>query len=223
MDNALGEYKNALELNPNNVMAHLKMGFIYYYGKGMAKEGIAHLSEAIRISPKDPRIHYDLGMALVQEGEYDQAIKHLSVALERIPSALYKEYDPADMRRGLGTALFHTGKFRESASHLAEAVRLNPNDARSHYILAILFAIQGKTDQTVKHYTEAVRIAPSIDRSRTLHDLLGMNYAKVGQFQKAILSAQKALELARAAGEEDQAREIEARIELYKQNKPYER
>jgi len=35
-----------------------------------------------------------------------------------------------------------------------------------------------------------------------LHDLLAASYAKAGQFRKAILSAEKALNLAHAAGEQ---------------------
>ena len=51
---------------------------------------------------------------------------------------------------------------------------------------------------------------------------MAVNYARVGQFPEAILSAQKALELARAAGNDDLARQIEERLEFYKQDKPYE-
>jgi len=40
------------------------------------------------------------------------------------------------------------------------------------------------------------------------------------QFPKAILSAEKALNLARAAGDEELAQKIKERIKLYKQNKP---
>jgi tetratricopeptide (TPR) repeat protein len=222
-DNAIEEYKNALELNPDNATAHLKIGYLLYNVKGMYEEGMAHLSEAMRLSPGDPRIHHDLGMALLHQGEYEQAVKYLSMALERMPRGLDEQYNAANMQYRLGTALFHTGKFRESASHLSEAVRLDPNNARYHYMLAMSLAVQGKIDETVKHYTEAVRIDPDVDKSPTLHDLLGMSYARAGQFQEAILSAKKALDLARAAGEEDLAREIEARIELYRQSKSYER
>jgi hypothetical protein len=47
-----------------------------------------------------------------------------------------------------------------------------------------------------------------------------MNYAKAGRFQQAVQSARKAADLARAAGDEALARQIERRVELYKQNKP---
>lgn len=66
-DNAIEEYRTALQLNPNNIEAHLKMGFLLYNVKGMFKEGMAHLSEAIRLDPDNPRVHHDLGMALLHQ------------------------------------------------------------------------------------------------------------------------------------------------------------
>jgi tetratricopeptide (TPR) repeat protein len=80
----------------------------------------------------------------------------------------------------------------------------------------------GKLDQALEHYTKAVQLKPQIDTSPRLHDLLGMNYASAGRFKEAIVSTQKARDLARAAGDETLAQYIERRLELYKQNKPAE-
>jgi len=73
---------------------------------------------------------------------------------------------------------------------------------------------------SLKHYVAAVQLKPNIDTSPRLHDLLSMNYAKTGQFEKAVIFAQNAVNLARAAGQETLAQQIEQRIELYKQNQP---
>jgi tetratricopeptide (TPR) repeat protein len=219
VDNAIGEYKNALDLNPKNVEAHWQMGYLYYNVKGMREEGMAHLTVAIRLSPGDPRVNYDLGVILSQQGEHKQAEKYLSIALQYMPEWLHRQYPPANMHYELGMALFHNGKFRDSANHLSNAVRLDAGNAGFHYALAMVLAARGNIDEPVAHYNEAVRIDPKIDKSPTLHDLLGMNYARAGRFQEAIASANKAIILARAAGLEKMARDIEAQVELYKQNK----
>jgi len=73
---------------------------------------------------------------------------------------------------------------------------------------------------SLKHYAAAVQLMPKIDTSARLHDLLSINYARTGRFQEAIQSARKAADLARAAGQETLAQQIERRIELYRQNKP---
>ncbi|MFZ2148869.1 MAG: tetratricopeptide repeat protein, partial [Sedimentisphaerales bacterium] len=96
-DNAIQEYKNALELNPNNAEAHLKLGFLFYNVKQMHKDGMEHYYKALQLNPDDPRIHHDLGMALLHQGKFDEAVKYLSEALRRMPNGLDRQYNPADM------------------------------------------------------------------------------------------------------------------------------
>jgi tetratricopeptide (TPR) repeat protein len=218
-DNAMEEYQIALKLNPNNVTAHLKMGFILYNVKAMFKEGMAHYSTAIRLDPNNPRIHHDLGMALLHQKKLDQAITHLSEALQRMPQGLDKQYNAVKMHYNLGLAFFYKQNFKESIVHLSEAVRLDPNNPKLHYDLAITLAAQGNINDTIKHYSRAVSFKTDIDKSPVLHDLIAVNYAKAGYFREAVLSAEKALNLALAAGKKRLADEIKQRLILYKQNK----
>lgn len=220
-DNAIKEYNNALELNPDNIEAHLKLGFLKYNVLSKYKEGMEHYGKAFEIEPNDPRVHHDLGMALLHQGDNTQAIKHLSEALRIIPDGISKQYNAADMNYNLGLALFRDGQIEESTVHLFRAADIEPKNSKFHYYLAMVLAAQGEIKQTLEHYEEAVRIEPAIDNSPTIHDLLGMSYAKAGQFQNAILSAEKALEIAKATGKTRLAQDIEMRIGLYKQNKVY--
>jgi len=216
-DNAIQEYKNALELNPKNAEAHLKLGFLLYNVKQMHKEGMAHYQKAITFDPSDPRIHHDLGMALLHQRQFDQAIRHLSEALRLMPDGLDKQYDPADMNYNLGQALFYAGRPKEAITHFSEAVHIDPNNARAHYSLAVALAEQGDIDQTLKHYSTAVRLKPDIDTSAILHYMLGINYGNARRFREAVLSAEKALKLAHATGNEKLAQEINKWLQLYRQ------
>ena len=208
-DNAIEEYKNALELNPNNAEAHLKMGFLLYNVKAMYEDGMAHYYKAIRLDPNNPRIHHDLGMALLHQRKFDLAIRHLSEALRRMPHDLDTQYNLVGIHYSLGRSYHLSGKLAEAAAHLFEAARLDPNNAKAHYDLAQVLAEQGHIDQTVTHYSKAVHLKPNVDTSPTLHYLLARNYAEARRFDQAILSAERALNLARAAGEEKLVQEIE--------------
>jgi len=216
-DNAIQEYKNALELNPNNAEAHIKLGFLFYNVKGMHKEGMEHYYKAIQLNPGDPRIHHDLGMALLHQRKFDEAVKHLSEALRRMPDGLDKQYNAVNMHHNLGRALFYTGKSKQALVHFSEAVRLDPNHAEAHYHLALALAEQRELDQALRHYSIAVRLKPGVDTSPMLHYLLAMNYGEARQFRQASLSAQKALDLAHAAGDQKLAQEIKKWLELFKQ------
>ena len=216
-DNAIQEYTNALELNPNNFTAHLKLGFLLYNVKQMHEQGMAHYRKALRLDPNDPCIHHDLGMALLHQGKFDPAIGHLSTALRGMPHGLDKQYSAARMHESLGTALSYSGKSAEAAAHLAEAVRLEPDNAQAHYTLAITLAEQGQLDRVLAHYSKAVSLKPDIDTSPVLHHLLGTNYAQQRRFREAVLAEEKALNLARASGDKTLEQEIRKSIEFYKQ------
>jgi hypothetical protein len=52
-------------------------------------------------------------------------------------------------------------------------------------------------------------------------DTLAVAYAAAGRFDAAIATAQNAIDLARAAGQADLVKEIEARLELYRSGCAY--
>ncbi len=216
-DNAIEEYTNALELNPNNAEAHRRLGFLLYNTKGMYKQGMEHYYSAMRIDPNDPRTHYDLGMALLHQRKFDQAVRYLTEALRRTPQGIDKQYNLVDMNRNLGQAMLYNGDTKGAALYLSAAVNLDPNNAEAHYTLATVLAAQREMDQALAQYSKAVSLKPQIDTSATLHDLLAMNYAGARRFHEAVASAEKALKLAQIAGDESLAQEIKERLVLYRQ------
>jgi tetratricopeptide (TPR) repeat protein len=216
-DNAIQEYQHALELNPNNAEAHLKLGFLFYNAKHQYEQGMEHYNLALKANPNDPRIHHDLGMALLHQRQFDLAIKHLSAALRGMPNGLDKQYNPVNMNFSLALAFFYTGRSAEAIPHFSEVLQLDPNNAQAHYWLAIAMADQKDLDGSLEHYQAAVKLRPEIDTSPTLHYLLAMNYAEQRRFSEAVLSAEKALSLANAAGDVKYAQQISKLLELYRQ------
>jgi tetratricopeptide (TPR) repeat protein len=178
-DNAIQEYNRALELNPNNAEAHLRLGFLMYNAKQMHDEGMAHYYKALQANPSDPRIHHDLGMALLHQRQFDRAIEHLSVALQGMPNGLDKQYNPVGMHFNLALAFSFAGRPEEAITHFSEVVRLDPKNAAAHYRLA-------------------------------------MSYAEAKRFSEAVLSAEKALSCASAAGNTKLVQEINKLLEFCK-------
>jgi len=217
-DNAIQEYERALELNPNNSEAHLRLGFLMYNARKRYEEGLAHYNQALKANPNDPRIHHDLGMALLHQRQFNQAIEHLSQALKGMPNGLDRQYNPVGMHLSLALAFSFAGKSKEAIPHFSEVLRLDPKNPPAHYRLALALADQRDLNGSLKHYAAAVQLMPGIDTSPTLHYLLAMNYAEARRFSEAVQSAEKALELAKAAGDARLIQEINKSLELYKQS-----
>ncbi len=216
-DRAIERFRQALQLNPGNANAQQRLGFLLYNIKRQFADGLAHTAEALRLAPTNGLAHCDLGMALLSQGQAAQAAPHLLAALEAMPLTTDRHYQPQAIRFHLGQALVQQSRFREASVHLQESARLDPGNAEAHYLLALSLAGQGLIDPSVQHYTSAVALNPGIDSSVALHEILSLNYARAGRLTEAIRSAEHAFELARAAGKDDLAERVAARLRQYRE------
>ena len=89
---------------------------------GRYEQAISDVQQAIRLSPRDPRI----GLWLVTLGDAELGLGHFDAAVDEYHKAIdagWRAYQPY---RGLAAAYALDGKMEEATSALAEARRLNP-------------------------------------------------------------------------------------------------
>jgi len=200
-NNAIAEYNNALAINPDNVEAHQKLGFLLYNVTNAPQEGMAHLLRTLELDPYNARAHYDLGMALLYQQKIEEATRHFAEALRQMPNGLDEQYTPARVHFHLGEALFLTGKSREAQPHLARVIELEPRNAQAHYCLAQILADLGQMDQAQLYYAKAMQLNPNVDVSPGLNHLLAAACLEKRQFQAALRYEERALALAQAQGD----------------------
>jgi tetratricopeptide (TPR) repeat protein len=217
VDHAIVEYQRALEINPRNVHAHQRLGFLLYNVKHQPEPGLAHTREALRLAPYDGFAHYDLGMAMRNEGKLDDAAKHFAAAVQFTPVNVEVLYNAADMHCSLGEVLLAKGQVQEATGVLSKAVALDAKNARAHYFLALALAAHGMLEEPLAHYSVACSLQPTVDKAPELHFLLSRNLAGAGRLAEALRSVQEALELAQARGDTNLVATIKARIEDYRQ------
>ncbi len=215
-DEAMAHYRRALELRPQNAGAHYSFG-VFLAGQGQLDEAIAHFNEALRLKPDFARAHNNLGAALASQGRLAEANRHFERALQISP-------DYAEARYNHAKALLALGRAREAVQEYRETLRLNPDLPAALRDLAWVLATH--PDAGIRDGAEAARLAERLRASVPAAsvdgwDVLAAAYAEVGRFDDAIETAQQALRLARAAGQQTLAGQIAARLEGYRSGRPF--
>ncbi len=185
--------------------------------------------------------HNNLGVALLDAGQPQQAIEHYQLALQLRP-------DYAEAHNNLGVALARLGKFSEAIVQYQETLKLNPNylDAfnnlgnalvksnrlqeaiqqyqlalqhnpnypEAHANLAAALAGVGQLPEAIQQYQLALQLKP--DNFDALANM-ALAYAKMNRPSEAIAAGEKAASLARSHGDPALARQIDAWLKKYRQ------
>ena len=210
---AVAEWKKALELAPNEAMAHNDLA-LSLVQTGKIPEAIPHYEKAIALSPGYAVAYNNLGLALVRAGRADEAIARYRKALELDP-------DFAGAHINLGAVLARTNNMDDAIRHFEKAIETKPDPAHmreAQVNLALALATEERWRDAIPHFEEADTVSGG--RDPVVLDLLGMAYAQMGRVQDAIKSARKALAIAAERKDEKQIAALEARIALYESGAP---
>jgi tetratricopeptide (TPR) repeat protein len=242
--------RHALEVTKDNYVAENNLGCILA-DKGRVEEAIAYFHAAIRSNPTFAEAFFNLGRALVTNGRIDQAIESLQQAVRLRPDhakartalgdALAKRgrteeaivqfresvrCEPSDARTrtNLAEALAAKGQLAEAIQQYTESLRLEPGQVEVHNNLAWILATA--RNDGIRNGAEAVRLARraaemSGDKNPVILDTLAAAYAEAGGFQDAVQTAQKAAQLAQQSGQPDLLQQIQTRLKLYAEHRPF--
>jgi tetratricopeptide (TPR) repeat protein len=158
-----------------------------------------------------------LGESFQREGRHQDAIDPLRNAVRFAPgNVIY--------RLNLGLALEDAGLLQDSAEEFRKADNLYPAWPESACITAWQLATasdeeQRDADLALAYARQACR--GEFAKRPDCLDVLAAAYANASEFKQAIASAKKALQLAKAGGQAELAAQIEDRLALYCQQKPY--
>jgi tetratricopeptide (TPR) repeat protein len=213
---AIGQYEQALQINSDYAEAHNNLGNALAQA-GRIPEAIEHLQQALRIKPDYAKAYNNLGNAFLQEGNVKEAIAHYEHAV-RIES------DYAQAHRNLANALFRLGETRLAMEHYEQALRVEPSNAETQNGLAWLLATLTPADggDPIRAATLARQACDLTHNAEPNYlDTLAAAYAAEGHFSDAVVTAQKAIDLARSSGQAALVKDIEARLELYRSGRAY--
>ena len=215
-DHAVESYRQSLAIAPENAEAHRALGRIHMARKEFAMAA-ERFRQVVRIRPEDSKARNELGGACQAQGQLDEAIDHYERALALDPTAASVHYN-------LGNAMAAKGDLETAVSHFRLAIQHAAGHAKSYNNLVWLLATQ--SDAPFYDPAEAVRLAKKAceithDRRYQFATLLAIAHAAAGDFPEAVEAMEKAITIARQAGNPDPLPSLKAKLELFKARKPY--
>lgn len=203
-------------LSTDNAEVRLRQGILHLQTR-RPKRALELLKESIRLKPDVATAHFQLGRAYIALGEYEKAVHSFEQAMaitDELPGAYAlcagahkKLGDHRKMIEVLRLGRKHTPDDVSIANDLAWWLATLPEDELRNGQEALRLATEAAANAGMEHYAEL--------------DTLAAAYAEVGQFDKAVATARRAAKLAAEAGLDNIKRDIESRVALYEQRKPY--
>ena len=121
------------------------------------KNNFTIFTDIVRCCPGYAPAHNSLGVVLVRQGKYNQAISEFNLALN-----IYPNYDRP--HHDLGKIYMIQGKTENALREFIKAVKLNSKNTEYRYWLGSAFLKTGNIDKALVEYREFLRLALKEDR-----------------------------------------------------------
>jgi tetratricopeptide (TPR) repeat protein len=177
---------------------------------------------AVDVTPENAFAHYPLGMGLEENSRLRQAAIQYRVAIAEDPG--YKlEYFKLEYFH-LGCVLARLGQYREGFKDLETALQYDPNGADSMNGLARLLATCPEAD--LRDGTRALKLSQqacelTYYQKANYVGTLAAAYAETGQYDEAIVMAEKAVALARKHHQPEWIPQNQKRLASYQAHQAY--
>jgi tetratricopeptide (TPR) repeat protein/mono/diheme cytochrome c family protein len=209
-------FQRILEVDSDNFEALFNLGAIVLREQN-AEAAVRYFEAAIQSRPNVAQTHNQLGIARGMRGELEKA----TLAFEE---ALKIDGNLADAHANLAMVHEQLGRHELAARHYRR--RLELPDPPVTVTVKLAWVLATSPDEAVRDPDEAVRLAElgakvTERRVAIVLDRLAAAYAAGEDFQKAISTAEEALQLAKARQQVGIVEEIESRLALYRQKQPY--
>jgi tetratricopeptide (TPR) repeat protein len=242
--------RNSVKICPPYFDAQSNLGKVLL-AQGKLDEAIGCFTKLLPANKTIEDLHYNLAMALSRQKKYDEAIRHLAAVIEINPryldarekmgalmlvtgridesirylnEAMETSTDKVNIYAGLGMAYIRAGKKDLAIENLTKAVELKSDDGIILNGLSWLLATRGEVNaaDANKAIEYARRACEKTEyKNAAFIDTLAAAYAAGGKFEEAVITAQKAIDAARATGQVALVEKIQERLKLYKSGQRY--
>ncbi|HEX5483766.1 MAG TPA: tetratricopeptide repeat protein [Terriglobia bacterium] len=162
-DSAITEYRQALKIDPHLPGVHLSLGRTILLSSNTAQSTDAALQEferELQLDPRNAQAEYEIGKVYRRRDQVSRALQHFTRASEFQPGF-------EDAQIAVAQVLIDLHRPKEAIPRLLSAIRLNPANEASHFLLATAYgrtgnlAAQGKEMALYRKYHVRPYAAPA--------------------------------------------------------------
>ena len=155
LDEAEGDYKQAIDLAPNDARPHAALGNLYLLEhKDPAAQ--AEFMRMLELDPKNAAAHVALGNLYNEQAQYPMAEAQYRAALAIDPAQ-------SNYHADLGAVLAKEGKPADAQTELRTAIGFDPKNAQAHYQLGNLLAtMPGHEAEAKAEYDQGHQLDPKL-------------------------------------------------------------
>lgn len=195
---AAENFRNVLERDPLNALAHFDLG-VSYYELHQLSDALKELQATLAIQPYYTRAEELLGTIWLDQQDYERARASFSHILtidphdyaahynlgvlaalqggwkegeSQLRAALETDPESAEAYNALGSLYLQHGDLGRARQALSEAIRLEPKFAWAHYNLGLVFCRQKSNKEAAREFHEALVADPHFRAAREALDRL---------------------------------------------------
>jgi protein O-mannosyl-transferase len=161
------------------------LGFLTIRRNEVYRTELSILEDTVAECPRSGRAHSNLGRALLEAGQFPEAMTQCELALRMNPNNAEAHYN-------LGFILQRMGKVPEAVGEYEQTLRLKPEHADAHYNLGVALEKTGQEPKAITHYKQAIQFDPD---NVEAHVNLGSAFLRTGKVSEAIEQYKQALRI----------------------------
>lgn len=144
--------QKALSLDASLAEAHATMAWVSIWETGEITVSQEDLRKALAQNPELANAHHYNGLLLMIRGRFDEALSEMrkAQAIDQF-SLIYN--------LNIATVLFRTKRYDEAEVQCRKTMELDPNFARAHWLLGLIYEQRGKYTEAIASLRRAVELS----------------------------------------------------------------
>ena len=188
VNDAIGELKEILTVDPGSAEGHMLLGMAYRMlgSSDLMGEAVAELRQALALSPDFVPARFYLAQIYLDLGRPARAREELEAALVTVPA------NPQFLAL-LGEAERHLGNPRRSLELNRQALKIDESFAQSRYYLGLALLDLGQRDEGIRELEQVVQSGPKVADA---YLGLGSAYLEAGRLDRGVDVLRQGLSIA---------------------------